>query len=296
MNNINKKVLGHILAVICIIVWGTTFISTKVLLVNFNPYEIIIYRLILAYLILLIICPKFMRITSWKKELLYLAAALSGASFYQVLENLALEKAYASTTSVIIATAPLFTGIFAWIFLKEKLNWKFFAGFVLAMAGISLVSLQGSEIGFSLAGTAMAVIAATLWGIYSVVCKKMGSGENIILVTRRVFFYGILTMIPMYFIFDCHFELTLFSSPVNLLNMLYLGIVASGLCFLIWNIALKSIGVVTSGIYVYSIPIVTVIFSAIILKEQVTWRIFAGIALAIAGLLLSADRGGKKNG
>ncbi len=296
--NTKDRVVGHALAVFAVIVWGTTFISTKVLLKDFSPYEIIIFRIILAYIALFIARPRIFRFAGWKKELLYLGAGISGASLYQVLENLALDCAYASTISVIIASAPMFTALFGAIFLKEdKLTWRFFAGFILAMAGISLVSLKGNDIGFSLKGTLLALAAAALWGVYSVICRKINTkGDDTVLITRRTFLYAGLSMVPAYFIFNCNFDIGRFAAPVNLLNMLYLGIVASALCFLTWNITVRNIGVITSGMYIYVIPVVTVIFSVIILHEQMTWRICLGTVLVIGGLILGSEIGGKKNG
>lgn len=292
------KLTGHLLAVFAVLVWGTTFISTKVLLKSFSAYEIIIFRIFLAYIVLFLIRPKPFKFAGFKKELLYFAAGVTGVSVYQVMENLALECAYASTTSVVIAAAPMFTAIFASLAFKdEKLHWNFFAGFVIAMVGISLVSLKSSDFGFSLKGTLLALAAAALWGVYSVICRKMNSAEDdMVLVTRRIFLYGGIVMIPMYFIFDCKMGLHRFTDPLNLLNIVYLGVVASAICFIAWNTAVKKAGVITTGLYVYVIPVVTVIFSAIILNEKPGWKMFAGTALVLAGLFISAGKGGTDHG
>lgn len=292
-----NQIQGHSMAVFTTLVWGSTFVSTKVLLADFSPYEIIVYRLILAYLIFLVACPKGLPFHSWKQELLYASAAMTGVVLYQIFENLALTYSYASTAGVVITTAPMFTGIFACIFLKEeKLGWRFFAGFAIAMAGIYLVSVTGLANGFSMLGTLLALAAAALWGVYSILCKKMNDSGSIVKVTRRVFFYSLVYMIPTYFLFDCKLQLERFLIPVNALNMFYLGIVASALCFLIWNVTVEKIGVISTGLYLYAIPVVTVVFSAIILQEQITWMTVSGIILALGGLILSANRGGRKNG
>lgn len=289
---------GHLLAIFAVVVWGTTFVSTKVLLKSFSAYEIIIFRVFLAYIVLFLIRPKLYKFAGIKKELLYFAAAVTGVSVYQVMENLALECAYASTTSVVIAAAPMFTAVFAALAFKdEKLHWNFFVGFVISMAGVSLVSLKSSDIGFSLKGTLLALAASALWGVYSVICRKMNSPkDDMVLVTRRIFLYGGITMIPMYFIFDCKIGLERFAKTENLLNMIYLGVIASALCFIAWNTAVKKAGVITTGLYVYVIPVVTVIFSAIILNETPGWKMFAGTALVLAGLFISAGKRGKEHG
>lgn len=78
----------------------------------------------------------------------------------------------------------------------------------------------------------------------------------------------------------------------NLLNMLYLGLGASALCFVTWNLAVKTLGAVKASVYIYMVPVITVVMSALVLKEPVTWASALGTALAVAGLFLS-EYGGK---
>lgn len=292
----NTFLKGHLPAAFCVFVWGTTFISTKLLLKSFSAYEINIYRVILAYIALWAIKPKFLKFTSVKNELMYFGAAVSGIAVYQVLENLALSFSYASTTGIIIASAPIFTAIAARIFLKEaKLTVRFFIGFVVAMSGIAIANLGGQKIGFDYRGILFGLLAVMLWGMYAVFGKHAQKTGDIVLVTRRYFFYSIIIMIPIYFIFDCRFGFERFKDISNLLNILYLALVASAGCFVCWNMAIKHLGAIRSGIYIYIIPIVTVIFSAIILKEKITWMTCLGMALAIGGVVISARKGDKND-
>ena len=159
------------------------------------------------------------------------------------------------------------------------------------MAGIVLISFQGSSLKLDPAGDLLALLAAFVWACYAILTKKIsGYGYDILLTTRRTFFYGILFMIPALFLFDFHLELSRFAQPVHLLNILYLGLGASALCFVTWNFAVKLLGAVKTSIYIYMVPVITVITSALILKEPVTWMTVAGTALTLAGLLLSERR------
>ncbi len=292
-----QKIQGHFLAIFTMLVWGTTFISTKVLLSDFNAYEIIVFRLILAYIIFMMISRKILPFTSWKNEVVYAIAALTGVVLYQIFENLALTYTYASTTGVVITTAPMFTAIFTWIILKEENpDWKFFLGFIISMLGIYIVSVKGNKIGFSVKGTFLALAAAALWGVYSILGKKINKSGNILLVTRRVFFYAVVYMIPIWFIFDCHILPDRFMQPINILNILYLGVIASAICFFIWNITVQKIGVISTGLYLYSLPVIAVIASAIILHEKMNGMTAFGTGLTLMGLVLSANRGGRKRG
>ena len=196
----------------------------------------------------------------------------------------------ASNVGVIISVAPFFTAIMSHLFLKEegKLRANFFIGFVVAMIGIFLISFNGSKLELNPVGDILALLAAFVWACYSILTKKISSyGYNTILTTRRVFFYGILFMIPTLFMFDFHLELARFTNPVYLFNIVFLGLGASALCFVSWNFAVKVLGAVKTSIYIYMVPVITVVTSALILHEEITALSVVGTLLTLAGLFLS---------
>ena len=110
---------------------------------------------------------------------------------------------------------------------------------------------------------------------------------NMVFCTRKVFFYGLLFMLPALFIFDCRLGLERFASPVNTLNLLYLGFGASALCFVTWNWAVRILGAVKTTVYIYLVPVVTVVSSVIILHETITPLAIVGTALTLTGLIVS---------
>lgn len=291
MENMNKG--GHLCALLTIIIWGTTFISTKVLLVDFQPVEILFFRFVMGLLALLVIYPHRLRNITHKQELTFVAAGLCGICLYYLLENIALTYTMASNVGVIISVAPFFTAILGHLFLKEegKLRANFFIGFVVAIAGIFLISLNGSKLELNPVGDLLSLLAAFVWACYSILTKKISSyGYNTILTTRRVFFYGILFMIPALFLFDFHLDLDRFTNPVYLLNIIFLGLGASALCFVSWNFAVKILGAVKTSIYIYMVPVITVVTSVLILHEKITVLSVVGALLTLAGLFLSESK------
>lgn len=283
----NKKMAGHLLALLTIVIWGTTFISTKILLVDFRPTEILLFRFVMGFLALLAVHPHRLKGTTRRQELMLAAAGLCGICLYYLLENIALVYTMASNVGVIISVAPFFTAIFSRLFIKEqeKLSIYFVTGFLVAMAGIFLISFNGAKLELNPAGDLLALAAAVVWACYSVLTKKISNfGYNTILTTRRTFFYGILFMLPA---LDLEPEWERLMDPVCLLNLIYLGLGASALCFVTWNFAVKVLGVVKTSIYIYMVPVITTITSALILKEPVTRISAAGTVLAVAGLFLS---------
>ena len=292
----NKSASGHLFASITILIWGNTFISTKILLVDFQPIEILFFRFVIGLLSLLIIYPRRLRNTTPQQELTFLVAGLCGVCLYYLLENIALTYTMAANVSVIISTAPFFTAILSQLFLKEeKLRIGFFIGFAIAMAGIFLVSFSGSKLELNPVGDILALLASFLWACYSILTKKIsGFGYNTIQTTRRIFIYGILFMIPALFLMDFHLELERFTSPVYLFNIAFLGLGASALCFVSWNFAVRVLGAVRTSVYIYMVPVITVIMSLFVLQERITVLSFAGMLLILTGLILSETTKGER--
>lgn len=286
----NKTTLGHLAALLTITVWGTTFISTKLLLTDFQPVEILFIRFVMGFLALCIAAPRLLHTADRKQELTFALAGLSGICLYYLLENIALTYTLASNVGVIISIAPFFTAILSRFFLhgEEKLRARFFAGFLVAIAGIVLISFSGSQLQLNPLGDALAMAAAFVWAVYSLLTRKISSfGYPVLLATRRTFFYGLVFMLPALFFFDFHPRLSALAQPAVLFNLLYLGLGASALCFVTWNFAVKELGALKTSVYIYAVPVITVLTSALILHEPLTLATGLGTLLTLAGLALS---------
>lgn len=289
----HKTIGGHLAAFVTILIWGTTFISTKVLLQVFAPIEILFIRFITGYFVLWCVYPRRLTIVERKQEWYFAAAGLCGVTLYYLFENIALTYTLASNVGVIISIAPFFTVIFAWLFLHDgRPTIRFFLGFLIAMAGIILISF-GSKAALQLnpLGDVLAIIAAVIWAAYSTITRKISTfGYNTIQTTRRTFFYGLLFMTPALFFMDFHVRLQDFYHPNVILNLLFLGLGASALCFVTWNFAVKVLGSVKTSVYIYMVPVITVLTSAAVLHETMSPLIVGGILLTLTGLVLSENR------
>lgn len=289
----NKKVFGHGIAIFTIFIWGTTFISTKILLRAFQPVEILFFRFVMGFILLWIMSPHWLPVKNWKQELTFAGAGLTGMTMYYLMENIALTYSQASNVGVIVSIAPVFTAITARIFLKEegKLRPAFFAGCIIALIGISLISFSGTTMHLNPIGDILSVGAAIVWSFYSVLSKKIGAfGYSVIQTTRRTFFYGILFMIPALFFFDFKLDLYRFATPAYLFNIFYLGLGASAICFVTWNMAVRILGAIKTSVYIYLAPVVTAVTSVIVLHEKITFLSGLGIVLVLGGLLLSEQK------
>ena len=165
------------------------------------------------------------------------------------------------------------------------------------MVGIALISFNGSSLQLNPVGDLLALLAALLWACYSILTRKISDfGYHTIQTTRRVFFYGVLFMIPALFFFDFKLDLRRFANLTYLLNIIFLGLGASALCFVTWNFAVKLLGAVKTSIYIYLVPVITVVASVLILHEPFTWLTGTGTVLTLAGLLLSERKQFRKEG
>lgn len=293
------KLKGHIAALLTVIIWGTTFISTKVLLRDFTPVTILFVRFAIGFFALSVMYPKRLKIREKNREMMFAFSGLCGVTLYFLMENIALTYTLTSNVGIIVSIAPFFTGILAHFFLKEeKLGKNFFAGFLVALAGIACISLNGSSVlKVNPMGDVLAILAAVMWGAYSVLIKKIGEyGYNVIQMTRRIFLYGLLFMIPALFLLPFHITVESLLKPVNYLNLLFLGIGASAICFVTWSAATKILGAVRTSVYIYLVPVVTVVTSILVLQEKITGVSAFGALMTLAGLWLSErKRKSKKN-
>ena len=288
-----QAIKGHLISFFTVLIWGTTFISTKVLLEAYHPVEILFIRFVMGLLALYLIYPKPLKGTTLRQELQFAAAGLCGVCLYYLLENIALTYTLASNVSVIISTAPFFTALLSWLFLKEgnALRPAFLLGFCLAMAGIALISFNGAALHLNPAGDLLALLASVVWAFYSILITKInGYGYHIILTTRRTFFYGILFTLPALLLSGFQPDLSHLKDPVILFNFVFLGFGASALCFVTWNLAVKLLGVVRSSIYIYLNPVITLVASGLILDEPFTLMTALGTFLTLAGLFVSSSR------
>jgi len=290
-----QETRGHLAALLTIIIWGITYISTKLLLEAFTPIEILLLRFVMGYLSLYLVYPQLLPLQTVKRELYFAAAGLCGICLYYLLENIALTLTYASNVGIISAVAPFFTAIVGALVYgeKEEINRYFIIGFVIAMFGIYLITFQNAELVINPVGDFLALLAIVVWAFYSNIIKKISVfGYHTILVTRRVFAYGLLFMFPVAKLLGCNPAFNLLLKPLYMGNLVFLGFGASALCFVTWNYSVKQLGVIKTSVYIYLIPVITIASAVIVLDEKITQMTMLGTVLTLVGLVLSHHRAG----
>ena len=271
----NATLRGHLLALLAVLIWGMTFIASKVLVGLLDPYWYIVLRFAIAWLALFCLSPRPLRLLSRRRELRLAVCGLVGVTLYYIFQNVALVYSTASNTGVISASSPLFTALILWLFGRRvKLSWLFFLGFVLCIGGVAVISFHGGEgAGLHLLGDLFALAAAAAWGTYCVIIlKNEGSGLNQIQLTRKIFFWGAAFTQ---------------GGPAFWGNLLYVSLCSSALCYLIWGRATELVGAVTTSVYLYLLPVVSVIGAALVLDEPVDGVVVGATAAILVGLVFS---------
>ncbi|WP_195553293.1 DMT family transporter [Bacteroides eggerthii] len=288
-----KNYIYHLIAILTVGIWGLTFISTKVLIEHgLSPQEIFLLRFLMAYLGIWFISPRKLFADNWKDELWLLWGGVTGGSFYFFTENTALEITLATNVAFIVCTAPLLTTILSLlIYKKEKATAGLVGGSLLALVGVALVVYNGHFIlKISPLGDFLTLLAAFSWAFYSLIMKKMSGRYRTTFITRKIFFYGILTILPAFILHPWQFSLSGLWQPAVWMNLLFLGVLASLVCFVVWNIILKQLGTVRASNYIYLNPLFTLIGSAVLLDEQFTVMSLMGAMLILGGVYWAGKR------
>lgn len=284
----------HLIAILTVSIWGLTFIATKVLIgYGLTPQEIFFYRFLIAYAGIWIISPKRLFANRWKDEFWLMAGGIFGGSLYFFTENTALGITQASNVSFLICTAPLLTTILSLLFYKsEKATKGLIGGSLLALAGVGLVVFNGSVIlKISPVGDLLTLLAALSWAFYSLIIRKMTGRYPTVFITRKIFFYGVLTILPVFLLHPLQPDLDILLQPIVLSNLLFLAVLASLICYVLWNVVLKQLGTVRASSYIYLNPLVTMVASMMILQEQITLFALIGAGCIVCGVYLAERKG-----
>ena len=287
----------HIVAFLTVAVWGTTFVWTKLLIINgLSPAQIFTLRFIIAYVLLTGFSlwrgrHKWLS-DNWRDELTMMALGLTGGSMYFLTENESLRFTTATNTSLIVCSCPLFAMlIIALLYKSERFSRLQALGSLLALIGMAAVVLNGHFVlHLSPLGDTLAFSACICWALYTLLMKPVMGRYPAMFITRKVFFYGILTILPYYIFVPDMPSLDVLMRPEVALNLLFLGSVASMLCYLTWSWCMKGLGAVICTNWVYVNPITTIIAAWLILDEQITVYFLIGSILIIAGMYLSSKR------
>ena len=287
----NSNIFYHLVAFLTVAIWGTTFVATKVLMLNgLSPAQIFTLRFSIAYVLMLCFNHRRIFSDSWKDEAKMALLGITGGSLYFYSENEAMNFTTTTNTSLIVCSCPLFATLLVRMVYKDssRIHIVQLLGSLLAFVGMIIVVLNGRFVlHLSPVGDALAFTACMCWAIYSLLMKSVSNHYGAAFITRKVFFYGVLTILPYYLFIPGFPPIEVFSRPQVFGNLIFLGCLASMICFLTWNWCISKLGTVKATNWVYFNPITTMIFASWVLDEQITPYFLVGAACILAGMYIA---------
>lgn len=282
------SLLGHVAALITVGMWGYSFVSSKVLLENgIGPVHIYVYRFILAYILVAFMSHKRLFASNLREEGMFMLCGLCAGSLYFIAENTALEYTLATNVSLLTSMSPLITAMLVGLVYKtEKLGIGTWIGSFIAIMGVACVVFNSStSLQVRPLGDFLALAAAVSWSFYSLLLRSLNAHYDVWFITRKTFFYGLITSIP-FMLFDSNSTSLseALTRPEVYGNLLFLGVGASTIAYVLWAMTVKRVGALKANNYMYLQSIFTLVVSAIVLGEHVSFMGYTGIALILGGL------------
>ena len=287
----NSNIFYHLVAFFTVAIWGTTFVATKVLMLNgLSPAQIFTLRFSIAYILMLMFNHRRLFADSWKDEVKMVLLGITGGSLYFLSENEAMNFTTTTNTSLIVCSCPLFATLLVRLVYRNtaRVNAIQMLGSLIAFVGMIIVVLNGRFVlHLSPLGDALAFTACMCWAVYSLLMKSVTGQYSAAFITRKVFFYGVLTILPYYIFVPGLPSLEVFAKPQVVGNLLFLGCLASMVCFLTWNWCISKLGAVKATNWVYFNPITTMIFASWVLGEKITPYFLVGAACILVGMYVA---------
>ncbi len=290
MNNGNN-LLYHLVAFVTVAIWGTTFVATKVLMLNgLSPATIFTLRFTIAYVLMLAFYHKRILSDSWKDEIKMILLGVTGGSLYFLSENESMNFTTTTNTSLIVCSCPLFATLLVRLVYRDssRISPVQLIGSLLAFAGMVIVVLNGKFVlHLSPIGDTLAFTACLCWAVYSLLMKAVSGRYSAAFITRKVFFYGVLTILPYYLFAPSLPSPDILTRPQVVGNLLFLGCLASMICYLTWNWCIAKLGAVKATNWVYFNPITTMIFASWVLGEKITPYFLTGAVCILLGMYMA---------
>lgn len=287
------KPIAHLGALLTVSAWACSFLCTKVLMIDggMTPVETYVCRFAAAYILLLLITFNKILSNSWKDELLFLFCGMCAGSLYFITENYALKYTSTGNVSLLASISPIFTTILVAVIYKTRMKPGVIIGSVIAFLGVGCVIFShGEGLVLSPKGDLLAISASMSWAVYTILVKRLIPHYNSFFITRKLFFYGVITALPLLLIQEQPFRWTILfdiSNPQYALNFMFLVLMCSVFAYIIWNEAMKILGPVAVNNYLYVQPLITMVAAYFIFGEEIYMLGYLGCVLIIGGLIVS---------
>lgn len=285
-----SKLVPYIEVLFAVVIWGASFIATKVALRDISPIAVVWLRFSIGIVILGIAVAARRQFTLPKKnEWTYFALlGFLGITFHQWLQSNGLQTSEAGTTAWIVSTTPVFMALLGWIVLKEGLGWLKITGIFLAFAGVLLIVSKGDLTSVSIGrlgapGDKLILVSALNWAVFSVLSR---SGLKSYPASLMMFYVMLLGWVFTTLLFFARTDLSELPKLTfnGWMGIIFLGVFCSGLAYIAWYDALQVLPAVQTGAFLYIEPLVAVVVAFFVLSEPITFMSLLGGGIILFGV------------
>ena len=287
-----SRIIPYLEALFAVIVWGASFIATKIAVGQISPISVVWIRFAIGIPILFaaVLMRKQFAFPKGTEWLYFTLLGFIGIAFHQWLQSNGLQTSEATTTAWIVATTPAFLSILGWLVLKEKLTLVQISGILLAMTGVIVVVSKGDltslSIGkFGAPGDVLILISSVNWAVFSILSRHGLKRHPSTRMTFWVMTIGWL-ITSAAFVGQGHFTELPNLDARGWWSLIYLGIFTTGLAYIAWFDVLSQLPAAQSGAFLFLEPPSSMIVAAIILNERVTIASIIGGAVILLGVWL----------
>lgn len=280
----------YISVVLAMIFWSMTFIWFKIANEVFPPFSIVLLRLVISSVILItsaLFIRQLQKVERGDWKWIFLLAFFE-PFLYFIGESLGLTMISSTQAAVIIGTIPLLVPVGAYLFFNEKLSLLNIAGIIVSFTGLLIVVLKrGFTFNANPTGVILLFLAVFSAIGYTLMVRKLVRKYNPYSLVTYQNILGIIFFFPLVAVFEYESLISVDVTNRALISLFCLAIFGSTLAFILYNYSIKNLGASKANIFTNIIPVLTAVFSFYILNEEMTFRKVTGIAVVLAGLLLS---------
>ncbi len=276
------------------LIWAGSFIFIKVALRNIGPFNLAFYRYLVAtpvMLLLMIAENRGFPDLSFKDLPAFIVIALSGVTLLYAVQFIALKFTTATNSSILINTSVLFIAILSYLFFRERFSKLKVLGMIISFTGVYIIisngtlnvtHLFGEETFF---GDVLIVIDGFIWAVYTIAGKSLIPRYSPITVTAVSFILGTVLLVP--FALYENLANPFMLNGITLISILYLGILSSVVAYVVWFKALERMDATGVAVFVYLVPLFTVLMAVPLLGERITVYTITGGILTMAGVYIT---------
>jgi drug/metabolite transporter (DMT)-like permease len=293
-----QRALARLKAFVTVIIWGASFVTTKIIVEQMDPLVLVPVRTSAGALLLFLLLRRRGQWAGFARGRLLGALAMLGfvgVALHLTIQAVGLSLTTASNTGWMVSLTPIFIALLAWRFLGERFGPRQTAGFAIAMSGALLIVIAqagGLNI-FGLPGTlgdGLAFSSAITWAVFSVLSKRVIGQRHPATLMVQVMVLGCLMTLPLFVARGGWNELALLDAR-GWLALAFTVLFVSSLAYLFWYDALSALNASQVGVFLYIEPLVTVSLAAMLLAEPLRPLALLGGAAILSGVWLVTQSG-----